>query len=126
MHYCNFVICESTAVSIISCYYYCYMILSVTVPLLTMLLSIMINFCAILAVAVIGIPYMIIATHYVIINNDHSLQLMARFCAILAVAVIGIPYMIIAVVILLVICLSMRAYYIQTARDIKRFGGTWN
>ena len=47
-------------------------------------------------------------------------QLLTRFLAVVITAVIANPYMLIVVVILFIIFISLRWYYLKTARDIKR------
>ena len=43
-----------------------------------------------------------------------------RFVAILVTAAVSNPYLIIAIVILIVVFVGFRLYYIKTARDVKR------
>ena len=47
-------------------------------------------------------------------------QLLTRILAIVITALIANPYMLIVVVILFIIFISLRWYYLKTARDIKR------
>ena len=47
-------------------------------------------------------------------------QLLTRVLAIVITAVTANPYMLIVVVILFIIFISLRWYYLKTARDIKR------